>query len=93
MEHFINQPFGALNLNDPQSVRHIIREFCSTHDPDSIYLALWDMLKQALCSTEATNWDERKRADYIFIYETLLQLVSATYALTEEWKKSQINDY
>lgn len=87
MNFCINQPFGKLNPNELQSIRHMVREFCSTHDADSIYIALWDMLKYALCSTETSDWDEQKRAEYIFIFETLAQLIEASYALEDLWEK------
>jgi hypothetical protein len=66
----------------------MVREFCSTHDADSIYIALWDMLKYALCSAEISHWDEQKRAEYIFIFETLAQLIEASYALEDLWEKN-----
>lgn len=88
MNFCINQPFGKLNPNDLQSIRHMVREFCSTHDADSIYIALSDMLKCALCSTETSDWNEQKRAEYIFIFETLAQLIEASYALEDLWEKN-----
>jgi len=82
----IDQPFGKLDATDLKSIQHIVREFCSTHDADNVHIILWDMLKLTLGSREAGNWTEQKRADYIFAYEGLMQLIEASYALTEQWK-------
>jgi hypothetical protein len=87
MKNSMNQPFGKLNAEDLQSIQYVMREFCSTHDAHTIYTVLWDMLKESLCSAGANHWDEQKRADYIFAYETLLQLIGASYALVDHWNK------
>lgn len=83
MNPSIDQPFGKLDPNNLQSIQYIIREFCSAHEQHDVHSALWGMLKLTLCSTEASDWPEQKRADCIFTYEALLQLVEANYALTD----------
>jgi len=83
----IHQPFGKLDANNLNSIQYIISEFCSTYDARAVQTILWDMLKLTLSSEAAGNWNEQQRADYIFAYEGLVQLIEATYALTEQRKK------
>lgn len=50
--------------------------------PDTVKAILWELLNGAMESDIADSWDGSKRADMLFFYETITELIQALFQVS-----------
>ena len=60
-----------------------IKRFIDCYEnPESVKAMLWELLNGAMESNIADSWDGAKRADMLFFYESVSELMHALFQLT-----------
>lgn len=77
--------FTLFHLSNPQlnTAREFIQQFCKHNDLQNLRKDLWSWLAETLTANDTLYENNQQRADLIYMYEQLQQLLDAVYLTNE----------